>query len=1123
MKCGEYAGFHKLMFMRGGVFALLCAAVAAFFSLDCLADTQYLPVGVTTNVDVAADATLSDTISLADRTAVVKGGAGKLTVPSGKFIQDKTVDIRVREGGVALTATQQELDAYPQPTETMNKAAFWLESSTNLVKDGDDIKVWRDVRDTDSSVTNHYFAVADNTWADLCPQSATYKEKSAVYFRGYQSGCWMNWQKPAGGQATVDKLYNVFLVHGAESRWGYALGQRNGSSPYFQPGEPGGNSVMWIGHNNENKPMHASRSFRDGVEVDAFTTSQGTGIHVVEVDCLEQTQSAQCFFNDRDFWNDGTGHNPMFGPDSTKQTAGGKRAGGEYICEMLLFTNRLSEAERVNVSNWLLAKWRGAVPPQKIPFAVALATNAVLEVESGAYSSLSVSGDGVLANAGQSMLVMPSIPQPKPRTVQLRTSATPITLGHPLPVECDAGDTVNSTITYAGPKITKAASAGAGRLIKDGTGPLLIDKIPDGVNNLVVSNGLLMLSSPDRHADLVPGPGRNIAATIPEWSFESYNADSISSAYKYFNNTEFNGWHGVQPVPNDGYSQVFIFDSQYGSPTGWGLTLDPPDGKNCLALKHHASAWREFTVPETGKYELEFLAAPRQGYAGKHLDVMIGTSESDLELFGDITTVDFQGWRRYVYQTGLLEAGTTYQLWFKTKGENSNKDDRLTQIDAVRIKLPEPAVGTWAIPNGDFEDHAVDFSNSFTLDNTNRVTGFTVGQYTGTGVSEGDTDGYTTFSVFGTDSFAHYNRPWSTGGTTQFYMTGTGSKLVTTFTPPAGRWHVQADMSAWSVRSTTAGKAYAVDAEVSIGGVTTALGQISTKEHRLAPRKWPNAFVVDGETPVTLTLTGVVPDTWGHGILDNLVLVAAHAADENLLEDPGIDDSGKWSIVTTPKPSGVTSSQFLYCDSFYRQYFGIDSLAGEKVAKLVNDDTIYQSVTFPTGGLYRLTVNLKTRGASAPSTGSGNNPLDVYLAKDGVTNFVGRSDNAATTNYNEYAFTFAVPQAGGTYDVGFRGTSVWGGEGTPTVDRTMLLDAAWLCRVESERELALPKGLSIEVADGARLQLDFAGTNEVSSLRIAGRNCLGYISAETRPDLFPALSGPGTLYIRDHGLVILFR
>ena len=1107
---------------RKVAFAAATGIVGVFIAFGCFADTLYLPVGVTTNVDVAADAALADTVSLADRTAVVKGGAGKLTVPSGKFIQDKTVDIRVREGSVALTATQQELAAYPEPTETMNKAAFWLESRTNLVKDGDDIKVWRDVRDTDSSETNHYYAVVDNTWTNLCPQEATYKEKDAVYFRGYQSGCWMNWQKPTGGQATVGNLYNVFLVHGAESRWGYALGQRNGSSPYFQPGEPGGNAVMWIAHNAENKPMHCSRTYRDGVEVDAFMTLQGTGIHVVEVECLEMTQSAQCFFNDRDFWKDANGYNPMFGETSTTQTAGGKRAGGEYICEMLLFTNRLSEVERVSISNWLLRKWRDAVPPQKVPVAVALATNTVLEVESSVYSSLSVSGDGTLANVGQDMLVMPSIPQPKPRTMQLRTSATPITLGHLMPVECTAGDTVNSAITYAGPKLTKTASAGEGKLVKTGNGPLLIDKIPEGVTELTVTGGLLMLSDPDRHADLVPGPDMNVAATIPEWSFETYNATSDSNCQKYFNNSEHEGWYGIKPVPDDGYSQVFIFDSQYGSPTGWGLTVNPPDGKNCLAVKHYASAWREFTVPETGKYELEFWAAPRNGYSGKHLDVMIGTSESDLVRLGDIQTSDFQGWRRYVYRIGLLEVGTTYQLWFKTKGENSSRNDCLTQIDAVRVKLSEAVIGTWAIPNGDFEDHAVGFSNSFTLDNTNRVTGFTVEQYTGNAGAESGTANYTTFSVFGTDDFARYNRPWSTGGTTQFYMTGTESKLMTTFTPPAGRWHVQADMSAWCVSAATAGKAYAVNAEVAIGGVTTALGQISTKEHRLAPRKWPNAFVVDGETPVTLTLTGVVPNSWGHGILDNLVLVAAHESDSNLLADPGFDNLNGWTIATTPKPSGVNASSFLsYSEFLYTNYFGIGAFEGTKVLRLVNDDTIYQSVTFPTGGLHRLTVNFKTRGTTEPS-GSGNNPVNVYLAKDGVTNFVGRSDNAATTNFNEYAFTFALPEVGGTYDVGFRGTNVWDG-GSTTVDHTMLLDAAWLCRVESERDIVLPKDLNIKVDPNARLQLDFAGTNEVYSLHVGGRSCKGFVSAALRPDLFPALSGPGTLYIRDRGFIIVVR
>ena len=71
----------------------------------------------------------------------------------------------MREGAAAFTASPQTLAAYPQPTETMNKAAFWLESRTNLVKDGDDIVEWRDVRDVDPTATNHYYAVAEHTWA----------------------------------------------------------------------------------------------------------------------------------------------------------------------------------------------------------------------------------------------------------------------------------------------------------------------------------------------------------------------------------------------------------------------------------------------------------------------------------------------------------------------------------------------------------------------------------------------------------------------------------------------------------------------------------------------------------------------------------------------------------------------------------------------------------------------------------------------------------------------------------------------------------------------------------------------------------------------------------------------
>lgn len=1104
--------------MKKLVAFMAAMGIAGVVANNCAAEMLLVPVGVTTNIYVAEDTTLTDGVILNDRSAIEKTGAGKLTLTGEQFTQNMTVDLRVREGDVAFTASPQALAAYPQPTETMNTAAFWLESRTNLVKYGDDIVEWRDVRDVDPATTNHYYAVTDNTVSDLCPQEANYTNKASVYFQGYESGCWMNWQNPTGGQATVGNLHHVFLVHGADSKWGYALGQRKGQAPYFPPANPsnGRNATIWINHNAEAKPVHSSRTFRDGVEVDPFTTPQGTGIHVIEVDCLEMRHSAQCFFNDRDIWQpDGGGANPLGGIANA-----GKRVGGEYICEMLLFTNRLSEVERVSVSNWLLAKWRDVVPPQKPAVVLTLATNAVFEVENDAVMSLSAKGDGTLAKTGAGMLVMPSLTQPEPRTVHVRVDEGLLTLGQPLPVACAVGDTVTSTITYAGPQLTPpAATAGAGCLVKAGDGPLLLDCVPDGVTNLVISGGLLTLADPDRKVGLLLGPSRNIAAAIPEWNFETYSAASINDSQNFFaDGGEYMGWHGI--VPGDGMSQVFIFDNTYGSPGNWALKLDTPDGKNCLAVKHNASVWCSFTAPVTGEYVLSFWAAPRNGsYIGRHLDVMIGPDENNLTalstFFGSFAVLADR-WHRFSFNPVTLQGGTSYQLWFKSLDVGG---DRCTLFDAITLKMPEEEIGRWTIPNGDFERWAPDFVNGFSLDNTNRVEGFTVEQ--GLNFSAVTADSYSTFSVAGTENWAHYNRPWSTGGKTQLYLTGEGPKLATTFTPPAGKWLLQADFSVWCVAPGN-GNSYSLAATVSAGGETISLGTSTATDHRLVARRWPNAFVSDGATPVTLTLTGTSPDGTYHGILDNLVLVQARASEVNLLADPGINTAGSWQVMVTPKRY-TTTSAFGSWDSFYTSYFGLGKFEGTGHFRLMNDDCLYQTVTFPTGGLYRLTVNLKSRGTTSPHPDRGLNPIDVYLAKGGVTNLVGRSDNAATTNFNEYAFTFSVPSAGGTYDVGFRGTSAWTGDEAAWVDRTTLLDAAWLCRVETDRDISLPKHLDIKVADGARLRLDFAGMKVVNSLRIAGRPYVGIVSQVTHPELYPVVSGPGALLIIPKGTLIMVR
>ncbi len=1109
----------------------LAAACAAVVSID--ASEIVLPVGTTTNVAIATDATLDSSVTLADRTVFEKTGAGTWTLPSGQFTQDKTVNLRVREGGVALRKTEQLVSAYAQPLEVMNRAAFWLESRTNLVKDGDDIRMWRDVRDTDGTATNHYYAVTDNTWTDVCPQEATYLDKAAVYFGGYQSGCWMNWLAPAGTQATVGNLVNVFLVAGAQTSWGYLLGQRRGSSPFFQcAGSGDADKAIWINHNAENQPMHASRTYRDGTEIDPFTTTNGVGmIRVLEVECLGTPQSAQCFFNDRDFWKDGNGFNPMFGETSTTQTAGGKRSGGEYVFEVLLFTNRLTEVERVAVANWLLAKWKDVMPPAGMSAKVSLATNTTVRMAGDDGMSVDVDGDGAIVKDGDGTLsVRPSVNPPRLHTVKMSIEGGRINAGCVLPYAAQDGETVTSAARTWGPELSSSpSSAGAGRFVKAGDGPLLIDSIPEGVAKVSVTGGQLTLADPDAKADFVRGPDLDIAADIPEWNFETYNATSVSDAYQYIRNTEYQGWHGIRP-DGDGRNDVFIFDNTFGSKTSWVLNEDTPTGSGhgSLVIKCDSSAWCAFSVPETGSYVLRFWAAPRRSanYIGRHVDVVIATEEDEpLATWYFAVTAD--KWRQFAFDALELEAGKTYRLWFKSLGLGI---DYCTQFDEIKLAIPEEETGCWTIPNGDFEDHADNFTSTFTLDNTNRVAGFTVEQCTSIGTATASNEqkthnnSWTTFSVNGSDNWAHYNLPWSKGGDTQFYMSGAGSKLATTFTPPAGKWMLQADMSVWCVTASS-GWTYGIDASVEIGGETVSLGRYSTGSHALVARRWPNAFVSDGSTPVTLTLTGVLTSSaCGHGIVDNLKLVKATGNDTNLLANPGLDGISGWTFRTTPKPSGVTGSgQYPWNDSLYVNYFGLEPNEGTGCFKLVNDDWIYQSVNFATGGLYRLTVNLKARGTTSVNVNNGCNPINVYVAKDGVTNWVGQSDAAATTNFNEYAFMFALPPEGGRYDVGFKGASAWTGDESAKVDRTTLMDAAWLCRVDTDKAIELPENLEIDVAAGARLRLDFTGTNHIESLRIAGRSYAGLVSVTTCPELYPVLSGPGTLEITPKGTILLIR
>lgn len=1121
----------------------LCAAVG--FSAAGRADDIVVGTGERHMFAVDADTVQTSPVRLSSRATLEKTGAGRLEIPDGAFTENAPIEIDVREGTVAFTPSDAPV-AYAQPKDVMDRAVFWVAAETNLRPraggaDGE-VESWLDVRETGTGEADAPFryprAVAfTNDWLTAFPLAQAYGGKSGVYFRGYGNGCFMNWVKPDGTQANLTGLRHVFIVHGGETSSGHILGQRKGASPYFQR-----TGTIWVDMNSENGPIYSSRTYLNGAEIDAGVQSYPKkSVHVVEVEALGSSLGAMCFFNDRDFQLTGTAGTNIYNATgvqvnailgNNEQMIGGDRAGGEYVFEMLLFTNNLTTVERLAVSDWLNQKWRGTPPPAVRPATtVRLATNTVVETTGAA--PLTLVGDGCLRKIGADAMTIRSTYAPYATSRRVDVREGTLALGYGLPLVCAAGDTITCEQRFWGAEIAApvAGSDDLTRLVKTGTGAVTLDTVPDGVSRISVQAGGLRLAAPERASRMVASPEDTVSATIPESDFESYPATSPTANFLYVGNErEKYGWHAIVPAKreNEADSAVFFFDQRLGSSKDWGLVLQA-DKSGVLVVKNRGSAWCEVEVPADGDYVLTFRASPRMGgsYAGKHLDVMIGSDAGSLVALGDFSVAGTSGWLPYSLGPIRLTAGVK-QLWLKSNGDGS---DKCTQFDDFRLaRVAERP--TWAIPNGGFENRAANFVNTSTVtaDNTNRVPGFVVGQYT-VPVSKSGSRMLSTFTVPGADGGRRFNAPWNrTGSRTQFFMVGSGASLSTTFTPPAGTWRFRADFS-FLRTDNDAPESYTIAASVRIGETDVALGSVNTKSRALLPRDWPTAFSVDGTTPVTLTLTGGAAgasEKLGQALVDNLVLAAVDHV--NLLKEGGFESMAPWHVEQTPKPMGnggriTGSQQASYSDSSATGFthFGTDVFEGNGYFKLVNDDTVWQSIDVPAPGLYRFSANLASRREGNDGNNSlncGRNPIAFFVAQGGVTNWLGRTDDVAVTNFNEYAFMAYVPAAG-VYDVGLKGQTVW--DGVNLVDRTTLVDGVQFYRVETERPLELSSDLEIEVARGARLSLDFVGTNKIRRLVIGGRRRSGLVSAESRPDLFGLLSGPGALYIPPSGSALILR
>ena len=1096
-------------------------AMVGLAAVSANAETIAIGVNETGVVENHDDRTLTESVVTAPGGRLAKIGEGELTVPLGAFSQKNEACVDVREGTVKIDAWEAG-HGPSEPDDVLSRAALWLDASAEATvkRDGEgNVTAWLDRRETGNESSGYVCvrALPNLIPANKRPTFVEKDGKKALYFGGYKSGITTDWRNPDGSLKVISGIRHVFLVTGVYNTWGFILGgtgkgdTAEGTICKFRIGDENNGSptaaFFWKGVAGSGaEAPNTARVYLNGERIEAITATPLAGqFQLLELDCCGTAGEASNFFNDRNY----------FASNPELPSRGGDRIGGDYISEAVIFTCELTEAERLAVGNWLMNKWFGTTRPN-VRFSVA--ANAGVNVESAGLGEATIEGNGSFVKKGTGNSVLTATPT-TPARMSVRVEEGTLEMSPALPLQLSDGDryTVNEP-DYASPSVSRAADAGAGKVVKDGSGVARIETLPSSVSKLAVAEGTVVLSAPHQAAEAKPW--NPLAATVPNGSFSGW---SDSKGYvEIQGGRDYANWHIEVTNPSSDTRDRVIFTGGDGTGKEWASFADPygvplpsPDGGNIMLIKGNTSAWTELTVSKAGSFDVCFDTNARKYWNNPiTLDVCIRDANGGVAIIGSFSQMWADAYSARSFRTPFLATGT-YQFWFRTRAEN--KDGALAIHNLRVLPFGQENATAIPVPNGDFEF----LDESKTTSKSVEPAGWSI---SGAVPVTFATHGMTCFDVAN-------NRH----GKVHLALPAAGNAAETTFTvKKAGRWRLTC-LGCCSLWDQSAPGWGIVRADVIIGGETSSLGSKTFKAFRLAEESFPNEFVTCEGDEVTLRLTAENP---GYSsplvLLDDLTLVDAEAEEgPDLVPYGGFEApaSGWEFVVNAKQDSGVSGAQIRnYTD--YPDAYGRAHYDGEKWCSVVQNDIVWRWITVPAnaGGLYRLRFHAHSRADA--NLAYGKNPVKVYWDDDaGVRHWLGVA-LCSSTNFVEYAFDFVLPDKAAAYGIkiGFQGSysHIAGQAEYQGNDHTTILDGVSLRRLPRNgtgipelEGLADKKTGELSVANGAMLRLDYDGALTIGSLYLGGRHVTGEISAETHPNW---ISGPGKIMALERkGLMIVVR
>ena len=688
---------------------------------------------VSLNVPAETRETVSGRLTTGDGGSLEKIGGGELTLPQSQIDRSAPYAVDVLEGTLSIEAGAASPSAV-SPAFVVSKAAFGGDApSGNGLQTADDngterVSRWCDVREADPAARAYPSAVpayqrtGRANDVNAAPAVTTFDGKAAVYFGGIGSGQHMLFKDVADANLKFTKVFHFFLVHGIDSTWGAALGctgadfnngfrvntWANGKFTAFDA-LPGGH---FLSADTDNGYVQTARFALDGQVIDTFSASPRKGVQLLSGTLRDGFQIFDNFFRQRN---------------------NGNAIGGDYLCEAILFTNKLTEAEFAQVERYLMAKW--ALPDASTGLAhldsdvgrIGVAAEAVAAAAPGdgmATGPLAFSGEGSVSKTGAGDLVIgPSGGMvPFAGDFSLEEGRVVVRGGMAPALSAGAGQTLDASYVLSTNVASPSAelqrsdgtslsiSRGSGNaFVKTGGAEARVKAVGENVGAVRVEEGALVLAAPESAAQFAPGApwaaGTGLDVSVPNAGFEEYfvrNPDKYSFQSTALG-SESDGWHMT------GYKAYFKRVNE-----NWATTckadIPPAGGEAVLFLKNaDAVAYATVTLPKPGTYEISCVSSANKTTGAYEMGVWAGPTWGEAEKIAALPD-GLTPWPRTYGRFTVAEAGA-YVVGFKTGSADTTEYG--WTIDEVALRyVPETTAGEGVelVANGGFERASVGFA-----------------------------------------------------------------------------------------------------------------------------------------------------------------------------------------------------------------------------------------------------------------------------------------------------------------------------------------------------------------------------------------------------------------------------